>query len=1062
MLLGRLRIRGRLALLVIIPLLSTIAVAVPLLAGQINSARQAADTVDTTRAAGQVGTLVQDLQRERLLSVGYLLGVVDRTVLVQQTAQVTDRIADLRLDLGDALTDEISKAIDGARQLAETRAGILARRAEPGQVIDGFGRVHSALIESLRLTRVADPTTPEGRQMIALDAMLRTDDAISTCAALVILIGGTRSPAAGIAYVSAMAQLQSHLGRFRSFATPAQNDLYLLVERATAARTNAEFLNAGSLDPASVIAGVDMAELFPAVASLINLGQFIEKKIVTDVVAEVTDRRQRAITGAYTVGALVLLLIALMLLLSLAVARTVARPLTRLTVSADRMARVAEAELVRITDDESESPDPIRLDPVDVRGRDEIGDLARAFERVQGTAARLVERQTAGRRNVAQMFGHVGRRTQNLVNRQLGLIDRLEQQETDPARLQHLYRLDHVSSRLRRNASSLVVLSGGAGGDGHVAPLPLGDVVRLALGEIEDYTRVDVQVRLDVSVAPGVIGDLVLTLAELMENATAFSPPHTRVTVLAEVVPGGVRLNLVDRGIGMSPERLAEENARLTRRERLDLVPTEVLGLFVVGRLARRHGWRVTLTATSGGGVTAGVEIDDQLLVTRRPEVTPAARAAVPVPPGYVATNLPPSVADLAAPLPTGRTRTAPQPAVTAAGGPGPVTSDLAAAAGPGAVTAERTTAGTANGSSAPAPRGMPAGGGPAEPALVPSATAPTLTDVVFDTELLSRATRSLASGQPWNAFLVPQPAGPAAGAATALGDPDRPDRADPPADLPHRMDLPGGTATAGRVDLSSPAGQPPSPARPAAVRPTSSPGPAPSGSGTGLRQRVPGAQLPAGARIQRPRATPADPAVVRALIEDFEAGVRRAQQEQQSVRTPTPSAHTAPPATAPPATAPPATPAPSTAPAGSTAPAPGPWPAPPTTTPPPAAAPPPGPWLVPATTAPSPAAAAPGPWPAPPTTTPPVPTAPPVAPPAANPAPSTSGSAPPRLNRRVPGANLSVPPPAPLHPATTIASAGSEDPERVRELITQFESGVARALSEVRADQRHEEGSQG
>ena len=150
----------------------------------------------------------------------------------------------------------------------------------------------------------------------------------------------------------------------------------------------------------------------------------------------------------------------------------------------------------------------------------------------------------ASRRNVAQMFGHVGRRTQNLVGRQIALIDRLEREETEPDRLQHLYRLDHVSSRLRRNAGSLVVLSGGAGAERHVAPLPLADVVRLALGEIEDYTRVDV------AGAGGhrdgrrpVIGDLVLVLAELMENATTFSPPHTRVTVAAADTASGVRLS---------------------------------------------------------------------------------------------------------------------------------------------------------------------------------------------------------------------------------------------------------------------------------------------------------------------------------------------------------------------------------------------------------------------------------------------------------------------------------------------------------------------------------------
>ncbi|MEK8109116.1 ATP-binding protein [Micromonospora sp. M12] len=207
------------------------------------------------------------------------------------------------------------------------------------------------------------------------------------------------------------------------------------------------------------------------------------------------------------------------------------------------------------------------------------------------------------------MFGHVGRRTQNLVGRQIALIDRLEEQEADPGRLEHLYRLDHISSRLRRNAGSLVVLSGSAGADAHTAPVPLADVVRLALGEIEDYTRVEVQVPAGVSAAPAVVADLILALAELMENATVFSPPHTRVLVAAETSGVGARITVVDHGIGMSEQRLAEENARFTRRERLDLAPTEVLGLFVVGRLARRHGWDVSLTATGGGGVTAQLEI---------------------------------------------------------------------------------------------------------------------------------------------------------------------------------------------------------------------------------------------------------------------------------------------------------------------------------------------------------------------------------------------------------------------------------------------------------------------
>src|SRR5262249_26441829 len=159
----------------------------------------------------------------------------------------------------------------------------------------------------------------------------------------------------------------------------------------------------------------------------------------------------------------------------------------------------------------------------------------------------------------------------NLVARQVALIDRLERQETDAERLQHLYRLDHVSSRLRRNAGSLVVLSGSAGVDEQVSPLPLADVVRLALGEIEDYTRVDVHVPAEIVLVPSVINDMVLVLAELMENATVFSPPHVRVTVSAQPMSYGVQLAVVDHGIGLPEERLAQENTRLQRRERLDL-----------------------------------------------------------------------------------------------------------------------------------------------------------------------------------------------------------------------------------------------------------------------------------------------------------------------------------------------------------------------------------------------------------------------------------------------------------------------------------------------------------
>ncbi|MEV4497609.1 nitrate- and nitrite sensing domain-containing protein [Micromonospora arborensis] len=615
MLLDRLRIRGKLAVLLVIPLFSMTALAVPVVAERAGAAARADRAAVAARTAELVGTVVQELQEERLLSVGYLLGVADHASLVRQSTAVDDKVEDLRANLDIDRSSPVLAALDGVRKITDTRTAVLAHKASTDAALTGFTSVIGPLIEAPQLLFDADTATAAGRQLVALDALLRTDEQISAAGTLLLLTAAAPSQSASSRYIATLALLQVALDRFHAFATSEQTALHQLINTGVIARTGQDFLALGAADPRSAVTKVPITTIFPAVSSLGRLGEFVKKKLVADIITEVNDQQRHALTTAYTVGGLVLLTLLMVVALSVAVARFVALPLTWLTNSAERIARLSEAELVRIADDETESPSPVRLDPIDVSGHDEIGDLARAFERVQHTAARLVERQAASRRNVAQMFGHIGRRTQNLVGRQLALIDRLEQQETDPGRLQHLYRLDHVSSRLRRNANSLVVLSGWNNSEGHMAPLPLGNVVRLALGEIEDFTRVDVEVTDDVSVVPAAIGDLALTLAELMENGTTFSPPHTRLTVVSQTLPHGVRISLVDHGIGMPAERLAEENVRLTRRERLDLVPTELLGLFVVGRLARRHNWRVCLTATPGGGVTADIEIDSRLLV---------------------------------------------------------------------------------------------------------------------------------------------------------------------------------------------------------------------------------------------------------------------------------------------------------------------------------------------------------------------------------------------------------------------------------------------------------------
>ncbi|MCW6005437.1 nitrate- and nitrite sensing domain-containing protein [Micromonospora sp. CPCC 205371] len=870
MLLGRLRIRGKLAVLVTIPLLLVAALTVPLVFNRVGLATRAAETAHAVSLGSDVGALVGDLQQERLLSVGYLLGVVDQSALVLQTTTVHDRIADVLADHADHedLDGTLSSAIDFVGDLDPVRASVLAGTARPTEVVTGFSKVTTRLINALRLIDSVDVETAEGRQVVALDAVLRMNDLISAGATyMIIMVGERGNPGALMAYTATLAALQATVSRFEGYATPDQSALYGLVQQALGQRVGEVFAAGTVADPAKALARFNLATLFPSLESFISLGRFVERKIVTDVTNLVNDQEQAVLATAYGAISLAILVFIAVVLMSVAVARAVARPLSQLTVSADRVATVAETELRRVADEDAHDDDePVHLEPVEVHSNDEIGELARAFDRVQITAARLVERQVSSRRNVAQMFGHVGRRTQNLVGRQLALIDRLEQQETDPQRLQQLYRLDHVSSRLRRNAGSLVVLSGtveplggaGGGADEFTSPLPLGDVVRLALGEIEEFTRVDVQVPDGPAITPAVTADLILLLAEVMENATVFSPPHTRVTVTAVAAGQGLRLQVVDHGLGLTPERMAEENDRLAHRERLDLAPTEVLGLFVVGRLARKHGLGVALTNTPGGGVTVTVDIRPELIVHH---AAPAMVPPAPPKPPQPARGLAP-VRQLHAPAPPAELQ------------PAPVATPIGAPAGP------------------PLDRAVAR-------AIVATANEQ---DPAFNVVALNRATRTIGSGRSWNAFApsrtpasvppptpalppAPPPAAPpvvpaAPPAAVPLAP--VPGAAPPPPPVPvvpgpiPPAPVPGGPATA----PVSPGAVGTAPVVPAAARLASL---TPSSLPAGLRQRVPGAQLPEGVSVAPPAAAPLAPsgeaaASARALVEEFEAGVRRAQ----------------------------------------------------------------------------------------------------------------------------------------------------------------------------------------
>ncbi|WP_106979058.1 nitrate- and nitrite sensing domain-containing protein [Streptomyces griseus] len=253
---------------------------------------------------------------------------------------------------------------------------------------------------------------------------------------------------------------------------------------------------------------------------------------------------------------------------------------------------------------------------------DEIGQVGEALTTVHRAAlSAAVERaELAG--GISGVFVNLARRSQVLVHRQLNLLDSMERRADDPAELGDLFRLDHLTTRMRRHAESLIILSGAAPGRAWRMPVPLTDVVRAAVSEIEDYARVEVRGLPETAVTGGAVADLTHLLAELIENAAQFSPPHTKVRVSGEPVGNGYALEIEDRGLGMGKETLAEANARIARSEALDLFDSDRLGLFVVSRLSSRHGVRVHLRTSPYGGTTAVVLLPTDLL-RQAPETGP-------------------------------------------------------------------------------------------------------------------------------------------------------------------------------------------------------------------------------------------------------------------------------------------------------------------------------------------------------------------------------------------------------------------------------------------------------
>jgi signal transduction histidine kinase len=353
----------------------------------------------------------------------------------------------------------------------------------------------------------------------------------------------------------------------------------------------------------------------------------VENGLVGSIITQAQTLHSSAANTAVETGVVVLIVLIIVLMITIIVARSMVRPLRKLRTGALEVAGLKLPETVRRMSETDGEGVSLEVQPIDVDSSDEIGEVARAFDQVHREALRLAANEAALRGNVNAMFVNLSRRSQSLVERQIRLIDDLEQGEQDPERLSSLFQMDHLATRMRRNSENLLVLAGHDEARRWNQPVALVDVLRAALSEIEQYERVTLNVQPGITVRGQAVSDVVHLTAELVENATSFSAAETPVTIAGHLLSsGGVLLEITDQGVGMGAEEMAHANWRLDNPPVVDVAVSRRMGLFVVARLAARHGIRVRLRPAASGGLIALVWLPDEAIMHDNPDGAPGLR----------------------------------------------------------------------------------------------------------------------------------------------------------------------------------------------------------------------------------------------------------------------------------------------------------------------------------------------------------------------------------------------------------------------------------------------------
>ncbi|MGP3912488.1 nitrate- and nitrite sensing domain-containing protein [Nonomuraea sp. 10N515B] len=576
--------------------------------------------------------LLAELQRERRLTV-VLLGTGGRApdrMLREQRARTDAAHQALRESATSAsvqfaadapLIRRIDEMLQSTQGIAALRKTIDAGRSDRAQAIDSYNTVIDALYRMFDSVASLDDKeiARDARTMLAISRsseFLAREDALVAGA----LAKGGFTPAEHTEFMRLSGFYRISLEQAAAQLQPEDAAAYAVWAKSRTVSQLNTLEQRIAEEPGTGQAPVTSTEwrsaTEPARASL--------EKLISDGGDRLVER---AVPGAVAViirlvlaGGLGLVAVVASIILSITTTRSLLAQLRKLRdaaheLSDDRLPgiveRIGRGEEVDVA---AEAP-PLQF------GDDEIGQVGQAFNTVQRTAISVAAEQAELRRSIRDILLSLARRTQGLVHRQLTVLDVMERRETDPEELKELFRLDHLAIRMRRNAENLIVLSGSSPARTWRRSVPMVDVVRGALAEVEDYTRVTLLPMGEVVLIGRAVGDVVHLLAELIENAVSFSPPYTNVQVSGQLVANGYVIEIEDRGLGMKPEDLEAANERIANPPEFRITGTARLGLYVVSQLAKRHDIQVVLKASPYGGTTVVVLLPQELVqLDPRPE----------------------------------------------------------------------------------------------------------------------------------------------------------------------------------------------------------------------------------------------------------------------------------------------------------------------------------------------------------------------------------------------------------------------------------------------------------